>query len=80
MLWYGSRILTIETAASRKGLVSVTAVSQSTGRKLRTHVRPEPVAPIGTMYPYGHWDTAHAPRDVQIDIAGIAVAQGHDDG
>ena len=80
MLWYGSRTLTIETAAGRKGLVSVTAVSQSTGRKLRTHVRPEPVAPIGTMYPYGHWDTAHAPRGVQIDIAGIAVAQGHDDG
>ena len=80
MLWYGSRTLTIETAAGRKGLVSVRPVSQSTGRKLRIHVRSKSVAPIGTMYPYGHWDTAHAPRGVQIDIAGIAVVQGHDDG
>ena len=73
-------MMKIGTAAGGMSPNSVTAVSQSTGRKLRTHVRPEPLASIGTMYPYGHWDTAHAPRGVLIDIAGIAVAQGHDDG
>ena len=80
MLWNHYDIVTIETAARLRGLVSVTPLSQSTEKKLTTHVRPEPLASFGTMYPYGHWDTAHAPRGVQIDIAGIAVAQGHDDG
>ena len=43
-------------------------------------VGPEPVAPIITISPPDHKIKAHASSDVKINIADIAVAQGHDDG
>ena len=40
----------------------------------------KPVALISTIYPRDQQGIAHTPGDVQFDIAGIAAAQGHEDG